>query len=180
MQYEPKNNIKKPLIITGVIVIVILIITGIGLVFMLRNENVAKKSDDEQEKTAKMYSELFTDEMLMYKELCGQELDWDSLVSKVKKINSNSIVRKIMDDVGQINIGTNKKDEYIRFDIVREEEDSPDTAINFVYYYRIDEENISFVMKNGEKTYQNFNGAVTNEFTILDEALADNLLSHKV
>lgn len=179
MQNEPKKSIKKPIIITAIIIAVMLIAAGVAVMLIPRHEDAQNPGeDDEQTMTVEMYKKKFTEEMKMYKDLCGQELDWDSLESKVKKINSSATLTKIDDYVGQINIGSNKKNEYIRFDIVREEVDSPDTAINFVYYYYLDDEHVSFVMKTGESKYQSYNGAVTNEFESLDEALADNMLVH--
>lgn len=179
MQNEPKKSIKKPIIITAIIIAVMLIAAGVAVMLIPRHEDAQDPGeDDEQTMTVEMYKKKFTEEMKMYEDLCGKELDWDSLESKVKKINSSATLTKIDDYVGQINIGSSKKNEYIRFDIVREEVDSPDTAINFVYYYYLDDEHVSFVMKTGESKYQSYNGAVTNEFESLDEALADNMLVH--
>ncbi len=179
MQNETQKSIKKPIIITAIIVVVMLIVAGVAAMLLPRRDSADTSSgNDEQAKTIEMYKGKYTEVMKIYGELCGKELDWDSLEEKVKSINFNASLTKVDDFVGQINVGIIKKNEYIRFDIVKEEEDSPDMAINFVYYYYVDDEHVSFVMKSGESKYQNYNGAITNEFDTLDEALIDNMLMH--
>lgn len=172
-QNRSKSTTKKAIIITAVI-IVIMAIAAVLLVVLLPKTEGGQNPDGQGQ--ANVFESDYSDTMKLYKALNGREILVEDLEAEAKKQNQSISV--FVDDMQKGTIGTDAENEYITFTQVQEEEDSPETAIDFVYHETIGEED-SFVLQSGEDTYQHFNGAITNEFKTIDEALNDHLLIHK-
>ena len=172
VQSQSKSTTKKAIIIT-VAIIAVMAIVAICLILFVPKAEGGQGGDQEQ---ANAFESDYSNTMKFYKDINGQEILVEDIEGKAKKYDEN--VSVFVDDSNKGTIKLNAENEYISFTQIQEEDDSPETAIDFVYHETVNEED-SFVMQSGENTFQHFNGAITNEFDNIDEALNDHLLIHK-
>lgn len=165
------NNlrIKKPIIITLAIIVVMAVVAIVAVLLATRTGSTSDVTNggSTQDKTAD-----FTSMQKLFAKLCGKEIIVDFLEEQYFKDLGEFEIENIANRTGHIN---GKTDEYITYDIVNEENDSPDTAINFAYHQTIDDKD-TFIIKSGENTYQHYNGAITNEFDNIEDAIMDHQL----
>lgn len=163
------SRLKKPIIIT-LVVIVVMVVAAILVVVLTPKTNPSDKKDNTPayDKTAS-----FTKMQKLFTQLCGKEIVVEFIAEQYFKKNGDYDVSTFANHTGQISLkGT---DEYIVFDVINEEEDSPDMAVNFAYHQTINEKD-TFVIQSGENTYQHYNGAITNEFDNIEDAILDHQL----
>ena len=110
----------------------------------------------------------------VYSKLADEQTPVDDLQEEVKKLNEKATVELFDDDHGEVYVN-GATEEYLTFDIIREEEDSPDMADNFVYHDEINGINYT-IRLSGENTYQHFNGQLTSEFNSKKDAIMDHLV----
>lgn len=165
--YSPR--IKKPLIITLAIIVVMVIAAIFIVAFTPKTDSTSNTTNNEPtiDKTAD-----FTSMQKLFAKLCGKEAIVDFMEEQYFKDLGKFEITTLANRTGRID---GDSDEYITYDIVNEEDDSPDTAVNFAYHQTIDNQD-TFIIKSGEKAYQHFNGAITNEFDNLEDAILDHQL----
>ena len=166
---------KQQYIIYGAIAISVIVIS-IGLLITPHFWKNSALMTDEQVADAEKVShyEEYSDVLKIYSKTDDVMTAVDDLQENIKKINQKANLQTYQ-GYGFIVVGYSKTTEYIRFDIVHEEEDSPDMAINFVYHEEREGTDYT-IRQSGEKTYQHFNGVITSEFESKDEAILDHLL----
>ena len=121
------------------------------------------------------HADYYTTMQKIFTKVCGREIVISTLRDELKDI-SNEIDIEDYNSYGRIVLAGTK--EYIQYLSVNEESDSPDTAVDFVYHEPIQNTD-TFILQSGEKTFQHFNGSLTNEFETLDEAVMDHQLFQK-
>lgn len=170
----PKSSLKKPIIIT-VAIIVVMIIAAVIILAVVPKQTGDQGKAEQGQSEAEIRKKDYTTTMKLFADIIGKEIVVDDLQEQAKKVDENFLISDNEKPTGRLYLP--EANDYIEFTIFNEEDDSPDTAIDFIYNYPANEE-IGYVMQSGEKTYQNFNGAITNEFDNVDDALADSLLFH--
>ena len=162
---QKSSSIKKPIIITVIIVVVMLII-GATVIMLAPKADQSKKGDETAQEAN------YTDMQKLFLELIGKEVVIEFMAEDYFKNDQFATVDN-EDGTGKVILpGTS---EYIQYNIVNEEEDSPDTAIDFVYHETVNDRD-TFIMQSGENTYQYFNGSVTEEYDNLKDAINYHLL----
>ena len=168
---KPKNGLIKPIIITAAI-IVVMIIAAIIIVSVV--PKTASDGTSSQGDTTN-HSQYYTTMQKIFAKVSGREIVISMLKDDIKDI-STEIELEDYNTHGRIVLNGTK--EYIEYQSVNEESDSPDTAVDFVYHEPIKNTD-TFILQSGEKNFQHFNGQVTNEFETLDEAICDHQLFQK-
>ena len=156
---------KKAIIITAIIIFV-LAVSSIAIVAL----NSSIKNKEQNQQSSKKIAITLTDIQDLYTKLDDKEVVIEFMKEQYFKDNDNFRV-SAYDDEGNITLENTQ--EYITFDIIHEEVDSPDTAVNFVYHEQIGNYD-TFIMKSGENSYLHYNGGVTNEFETIYDAIADH------
>ena len=165
-----KSSLKKPIIITCAIIVLMLII-GATIIMIKPSSSPATDQGESVDVTAN-----FTKLQKLYLQLCGKEVVIDFLAEDYFKDDKELQIKTNItatSRTGRILLSDSK--EYIEFNIINEEDDSPDTAVDFVYHEIINDRD-TFVMQSSDDTYQHFNGGVTNEFDKLEDAMRDHEL----
>lgn len=172
-QGKTKNTFGKAILI-GIIAIAIIGIIGAVVVVVSAKKHEGQGQGDTSQ-TNEFESD-YSNAMKLFKVLCGRDILVDNLKEEARKIN---LEIEILDGIdGQKNIYVKDSDDYISFTNLKEEPDSPDTAVDFKYIDIVNEEE-SFIIKSGENTYQHFDGRLTTEFETVEDALNYHLSIHE-
>ena len=162
-QGNTKNTFGKAILI-GIIAIAIIGIIGAVVVVVSAKKHEGQGQGDTSQ-TNEFESD-YSNAMKLFKVLCGRDILVDNLKEEARKIN---LEIEILDGIdGQKNIYVKDSDDYISFTNLKEEPDSPDTAVDF-----------KFIIKSGENTYQHFDGRLTTEFETVEDALNYHLSIHE-
>ena len=165
------SSTKKAIIITTIIIAAMAIATILTVLLITNKTSTEGQGQTQQDN---VFEKSYSEAMKLYKELNDKEIPVDELENEAKKLNINITVRQSKDTGTILLKDTN---ETINFQIIKED-DSSNTAIDFVYHENISGKD-TFVLQSGEKTFQHFNGTATNEFKSIEEALNDHLLIRK-
>ena len=166
---------KQKLIVYGAIAIAVIAI-AVGLLItptIWHRSELMTEEDIASEEEANFYED-YSDMLKVYSKLADEQTPVDDLQEEVKKLNEKATVELFDDNHGEVYVN-GATEEYLTFDIIREEEDSPDMADNFVYHDEINGINYT-IRLSGENTYQHFNGQLTSEFNSKKDAIMDHLL----
>ena len=152
-----------------------IIIISIGLLITPTIWKQSALMTDEQIASAEEASfyEDYSETLKIYSKLDDEQIPVDTLQIEVKKLNEKAVLNANRHQ-GRIYI-EDTPNEYISFDVVVEEEDSPEMAINYVYHDIIGQDEYTIHL-SGENTYQHFNGRLTSEFGSKKDAIMDHLL----
>ena len=169
-QTPTKTSFKKPLIVSAAIILIMIIAAAI-FVAVAPNHNtlstaVPKETYDE--------TATFTKAQKLFMQLCGKQMTVKFIREDYFKDDKDIAIETNVDETAGV-ISFKDSKERIEFDIIHEEEDSPDTAVNFTYVEEF-KGSRTFIIKSGENTYQHFNGRVTNEFDRIEDAIKDHQL----
>ncbi len=170
---QPKTNLKTPIIVGVVALFAVIII--VALVLAISSNSANNTGGNNSNETIDIdVTDDFTDAQKMYMTLNGKEITVEYIAKDyLKEFKNNYYINTKEDRTGTITFaGAN---EYIKFDIINEEDDSPDTAINFAYHETINGED-TFIIQSSENTFQHYNGQVTNEFDKIEDAIMDHRL----
>lgn len=157
-----KSRFKKPAIITLAIIIVMVLVAI--CVVLASPKNTPETGDDiSYDKTAD-----FTKIQKLFTKLCGNRVVLEFMEKDYFQKEDQFEIETFANRTGRITVPDTN--EYISYDIVNEEEDSPDTAINFAYHEPFDDLD-TYVIKSGELTYQHFDGHVTTDYDNIEDAI---------
>ena len=169
IRHEQKNSkpsFTKPIIIS-IIIIAIFAIAGSAIIIVDSFQRT-KTSDNA------LLSYVGTTKMQeLYMKLIGKESVVEFIASDYFDNDTNYAIDVKDDKTGKITYKDSS--EYISFIITNDEEDTPDTATDFVLHEEIDGVD-TYIVQSSENTYQFFNGGATEEFDNLDDAILNHQL----
>ena len=174
MQNDNRTNVLR----IGIIALgIMLVIIGTAVTIAIWSKAEATAPTGDEEDISKLENIVLTnhysDILKVYYELDDEAIAVDDLQEQVEKMKLN--VKLTAGSEKGIIVDKDNIGEYITFEVMREEEDSPDTAYNFIYHEIIDSREY-LIKKSGENTYQHFNSVITNEFEKKSDAIEDHLI----
>ena len=164
---------KKLLTILAIVIGVLVVAVGGLLTYNLWKNGQIYTEDPAKPILKTVDTTGYTDMLKIYSALDDEIILVDTLQEKLAEINPRA--KFYADSEGGTITLLKAKNEYISFDVFRDYDDSPDSAVNFVYHDKVGDE-VFTIHKSGENTYQHYNGALTNEFDNKDDAIRDHLL----